>query len=193
MAPPGALTLLVIGTSTGGPQALSQLFRALPENPPFPIAIALHIPAGYTASLSARISLNSKIPMKEASHGERLLPGRAYIAPGGKHLTVVEDGLAYLAGVGDEPADSVHHPSVNVLFTSAAVAAGAGCFGVILTGMGNDGTEGCRAIREAGGRVLAEAESSCVVYGMPRSVVEANLANAELPLEKIPGALAALY
>ncbi|RZA09276.1 MAG: chemotaxis-specific protein-glutamate methyltransferase CheB, partial [Proteobacteria bacterium] len=154
-----APTLLVIGTSTGGPQALTQLFRELPAGINFPIGIALHIPPGYTASLSARISLHSPVPMKEASHGELLLPGHAYIAPGGKHLAIDGEAGKFYARVGLEPLNTIHHPSVDVLFSSAAAAAGAGALGIVLTGMGNDGLAGAKDIHDRGGRILAEAES----------------------------------
>jgi two-component system chemotaxis response regulator CheB len=184
-----AARLIVIGTSTGGPQALSQIFRALPAGLKVPIAIALHIPAGYTGPLAARISLNSAIPMEEAHEGMELLPGRAVLAAGGLHLRIREVAGRFFAVVSSAPRDLPYHPSVDELFKSAAAAAGSGVVGVVLTGMGNDGEAGSAAIRAAGGRVLAESEESCVVYGMPRTVIEGGHANAQAPLEGIPALL----
>lgn len=184
--------LLVIGTSTGGPQALSQLFRLLPGIP-VPIAVALHIPAGYTAPLAARISLQSEIPLTEAVDGQELEPGKAVLAPGGMHLTIRKSGGHFYAKVSPEPAASLYHPSIDLLFKSAAEAARSGAVGVVLTGMGNDGTEGSLAIARAGGTVLAESASSCVVYGMPRAAIESGSVNAEAPLEKMHSLIAAQF
>jgi two-component system chemotaxis response regulator CheB len=178
--------VLVIGTSTGGPQALNTLFKALPAGLPFPILVALHIPPGYTASLAARITQIGQIPMQEAEDGSQLLEGRAYIAPGGLHLTVAKELGKLVAKTSLAPLDSVHHPSVDVLFHSAAALFGKDSAALVMTGMGTDGTIGAEAIRKAGGRVFAESASSCVVYGMPRSVIEAGLVNRQAPLEQIP-------
>lgn len=177
--------LVVIGTSTGGPQALTQLFKALPAGLPVPLAIALHIPAGYTAPLAARLSGLGSVPVQEAVEGMELVSGQAVIAPGGMHLRVRERGGRFFAHVSREPVETLHHPSVDVLFESAAESAREGALGVVLTGMGDDGMRGSGAIRRAGGRVLVESASSCVVYGMPRSVIEAGFANAEAPLDSI--------
>lgn len=178
--------LVVVGTSTGGPQALTRLFAALPRGLPVPIAVALHIPAGYTAPLAARLSQLGGIPMQEAEEGMELVPGAAVIAPGGMHLRVQRELDRFVARVSREPLDLPHHPSVDVLFESAAAHAGSGALAVVLTGMGDDGLKGARAIRQAGGRVLAESAASCVVYGMPRSVIEAGLVNEEATLEQLP-------
>jgi two-component system chemotaxis response regulator CheB len=178
-------SLLVIGTSTGGPQALSEILKRLPGHLPVPIAIALHIPGGYTAPLAARISNLGGVMVEEATDGMELVKGRAVIAPGGMHLRITSRGGRFFARVSFEPADTLYHPSVDLLFESAAESARDGAIGVVLTGMGNDGMLGSKAIRTVGGRVLAEAASSCVVYGMPRSVIEAGLANAQAPLEKM--------
>lgn len=174
--------LLVIGTSTGGPQAISELFKTLPANLPMVIAVALHIPEGYTTSLAARITQASAIKMSEAVNGAELVAGDAVIAPGGQHLKIQNRSGRFYAIVTREPSESLHHPSVDVLFASAAKAGGAGVIGLIMTGMGSDGLEGSRSVRAAGGKILAESASSCVVYGMPRTVIEAGLANAEAPL-----------
>lgn len=190
--PASPVRLVVIGTSTGGPQALTLLFSALPDGLNVPIAIALHIPHGYTAPMAARISLVSKIKMVEARDGMELLPGVAVIAPGGEHLFIEAKGDKFFARLSMVPVDTAHHPSVDVLFKSAAIAAGAGTLGVILTGMGNDGLLGSTLIREMNGNILAEAASSCVVYGMPRSVVEAGMASLEIPLEEMAGTISSI-
>jgi two-component system, chemotaxis family, protein-glutamate methylesterase/glutaminase len=184
--------LIVIGTSTGGPQALSRLFPALPAGLPVPLAIALHIPEGYTAPLAARLSEAGAVKVREAEQGMEIEPGEAVLAPGGRHLRVRASGGRFFAEVSRHPLTSVHHPSVDVLFESAADQAGAGVVGVVLTGMGDDGLRGARAIRQAGGRVLAESAASCVVFGMPRCVIEANLADEEAPLDDIPERLVEL-
>ncbi len=183
---PHPTQLIVIGTSTGGPQALTDLFRMLPANFPIPIAVALHIPVGYTAPLAARISQISTVPMFEAEDGMEIRAGQALIAPGGKHLKIRKEGSRFFAVVSDEPLETLHHPSVDVLFESAAEACGENVLGLILTGMGNDGMAGSDKIRKAGGRIFAESAESCVVYGMPRCVIEAGIANAEAALEKLP-------
>jgi two-component system chemotaxis response regulator CheB len=177
--------LVVIGTSTGGPQALTQLFSALPAGLPFPIAIALHIPSGFTEPLAARLSQVGAVKVTEAYEGLQLVAGQAVIAPGGMHLRIVARGDGLFCKISFEPVDTLHHPSVDVLFQSAAECVGERALGVVLTGMGNDGTAGSGKIRDKGGRVIIESASSCVIYGMPRSVLEAGFANAEAPLERI--------
>jgi two-component system chemotaxis response regulator CheB len=178
--------LVVIGTSTGGPQALTRLLTALPAQFPVPIAIALHIPEGYTRSLAERLDRHCQIEVKEAEDGMELRPGRAVLARGGSHLAIeLREGQLVARVGGDTPVGGVHTPSVTRLFESAAAAVGAGVLGVVLTGMGDDGLEGARRIVGAGGTVLTEAESSCVVYGMPRVVHEAGLSAAEAPLERM--------
>jgi two-component system, chemotaxis family, protein-glutamate methylesterase/glutaminase len=173
---------LVIGTSTGGPQALTQLIPALPGNFPFPIAIVVHIPVGYTEALARRLDQVSALSVVEAWDGLDVGPGMAVIARAGMHLRLERRGDGALARLDIRPLTSPHRPSVDVLFESAAEAFGAGALGVVLTGMGDDGLQGARAIHAAGGTILTESQSSCVVYGMPRCVREAGLALAEAPL-----------
>ncbi|MGH8260402.1 MAG: chemotaxis-specific protein-glutamate methyltransferase CheB [Steroidobacteraceae bacterium] len=180
-----AARLVVIGTSTGGPQALTRLFAALPGDLPVPMAVALHIPPGYTEPLAARLSRLGGPPIVEARDGQVIYPGEAVIAPGGKHLRVRRSADRFIAEVSREPVDSLHHPSVDVLFESAAAHAGSAALAMILTGMGSDGLLGARRIRAAGGRILAESAASCVVYGMPRSVIEAGLADVVAPLDRM--------
>lgn len=180
---PARARLVVIGTSTGGPQALTRLLPALPGDLPVPVAIALHIPFGYTEALAKRLDGVSAIRVVEATEGLELTAGVAAIAPGGQHLTVQRQDGRLVAHLDVEPMSALHRPSVDVLFESAAQALGSKVLGVVLTGMGDDGRLGAEAIRRAGGRVVNEAEASCVIYGMPRVVREAGLSSAEAPLD----------
>jgi len=176
-------SILVIGASTGGPQAISRILSELPANLPVPVAVALHIPSGYTEALAARLDTQCAIDVLEASDGLELRPGLAVIARGGVHLKLVARGERTHVALDYGLSSAAHAPSVDLLFTSAAARFGAATLGVVLTGMGDDGTRGAAAIRQAGGRVLTESERSCVVYGMPRSVKEAGHSTAEAPLE----------
>ncbi|MES1206504.1 MAG: chemotaxis-specific protein-glutamate methyltransferase CheB [Pseudomonadota bacterium] len=181
--PGGRTRLVVVGASTGGPQALTRLLTALPADLPCGIAIALHIPAGYTEALARRLDEACAVRVAEASDGAELLPGHVMIARGGTHLRLRAEGSRVTAHLDQTPVDSGFCPSVDVLFQSAAAAVGPAVLGVVLTGMGNDGVEGARAIARVHGRTLTEAEESCVVYGMPRAVVEAQLSAGEAPIE----------
>jgi two-component system chemotaxis response regulator CheB len=180
-----ATRLVVIGTSTGGPQALNRLVPALPPRFPVPVAVALHIPPGYTHALAHRLGTRSAARVVEARDGLELEPGMVVIAPGGLHLRIRNHGRRMYAHLDLAPLTAPHHPSVDVLFSSAASAAGSGVLGIVLTGMGDDGLAGARAIRAVGGRILTESEESCVIYGMPRAVQEAGLADAEAPLDRM--------
>jgi two-component system chemotaxis response regulator CheB len=175
--------LVVVGTSTGGPQALTRLLAMLPPDFPVPLALALHIPTGYTQAVARRLDAHCQLEVLEAEDGLELRAGRVVLARAGMHLKVERHGAVCLARLDRQPLRMPHHPSVDVLFESAARTWGADTVGVVLTGMGDDGLAGARAIRAAGGTVLTEAESSCVVYGMPRAVEEAELATATAPLE----------
>lgn len=177
--------LVVIGTSTGGPQALTSLLAALPGDFPLPIAIALHIPFGYTHELAKRLDRASALEVLEATEGLTLQPGRAVLAQGGFHLKLSRARSGLYARIDSEPANEPHAPSVNVLFESAVERVGAHVLGVVLTGMGNDGLRGAHRIHDAGGHILTEAEASCVVYGMPSVVKEAGLSKAEAPLQSM--------
>ncbi|MEI9938738.1 MAG: chemotaxis-specific protein-glutamate methyltransferase CheB [Pseudomonadota bacterium] len=177
--------VVLIGTSTGGPQALTRLLKAFPADFPAPIAIVLHIPAGYTGPLAERLNSECAIEVLEAEEGLLFRPGRAILAKAGVHLRLAGSGDALSAHLAAEPSSSVHRPAVDILFQSGALCLGKRALAVVLTGMGNDGLYGARAITEAGGQVLTEAEESCVVYGMPRVVKEAGLSTAEAPLEQM--------
>jgi two-component system chemotaxis response regulator CheB len=183
--------VVLIGTSTGGPQALNRLLKALPADFPAPIAIVLHIPRGYTGPLAARLDADCAIEVLEAAEGLLFRPGRAIIAQAGMHLRLAKSDDALVALLDPEPRISTHRPSVDVLFESAARALGKRALGVVLTGMGNDGLLGASAIHAAGGELLTESEASCVVYGMPRVVKEAGLATAEAALEDMAAAIMA--
>jgi two-component system chemotaxis response regulator CheB len=183
--------VVLIGTSTGGPQALTHLLRALPGDFPAPIVIVLHIPPGYTEALAARLDAECAIDVVEARAGLALRPGLAIVALAGLHLYLVTQEGTTRTHLDVEPVTSVHRPSVDVLFQSAARTLGSRALGVVLTGMGDDGLAGSRAIVEAGGSVITEAESSAVVYGMPRVVKEAGLSVAEAPLARMAAEIAA--
>jgi two-component system chemotaxis response regulator CheB len=181
--PAQARHLVVVGTSTGGPQALTRLLSSLPPDFPAPVVLALHIPVGYTEAVARRLDTHSALEVVEAEDGVELRPGRAVLARSGHHLKVERHGALTVARLDRYPLNTPHHPSVDVLFQSAASAWGTSTVGVVLTGMGEDGLAGARAIRAAGGTVFTESEESCVVYGMPRAVAEAGLASATVPLE----------
>jgi two-component system chemotaxis response regulator CheB len=182
----GTTEIVVIGVSTGGPQALRQLIPALPGDFPVPIAIVLHMPVGYTKMYAERLNDISSVEVIEAAEGAIVRPGVAWLAPAGQHLTFVRDPVgAVRAHLDLRPLDTQHRPAVDVLFRSAADIFGARALGVVMTGMGNDGVRGAEALRARGGHVLTEAESSCVVYGMPRAVVEAGLSERSAPLDTL--------
>ena len=181
--------LVVMGASTGGPQALTRLLRALPESFPSPIAIVLHLPPGYTQAFAERLDRECALEILEADEGLPLLAGRAVIARGGVHLRVRRRGAELVCALDREPAASLHRPAVDVLFSSAAAACGGKVLGVVLTGMGDDGTRGARDIHAAGGLLLTESERSCVVYGMPRCVVEAGLSAASAGIDQMASEL----
>jgi two-component system chemotaxis response regulator CheB len=183
--PASHVSLVVVGASTGGPQALTRLFTSLPGDFPVPLVAALHIPPGYTDALTRRIDEASAISVKEAADDQELFPGVAILARGGTHLRVERRGGRPYARIEEGRVQSLHRPSVNLLFKSAAEQFGAGVLGVVLTGMGDDGLEGARAIHAAGGRLLVESELSCVVYGMPRCVREAGLSTAEATIDRM--------
>jgi two-component system chemotaxis response regulator CheB len=175
--------LVLIGTSTGGPQALTRVLSSLPAGLAAPVAMALHIPGGYTEALAKRLDKISPLEVVEARDGMVLRPGLAVLAPGGMNLRVDANGSGELhARVSPLPL-TPFKPSVDELFESGAAAVGGAALGVVLTGMGDDGLAGARAIADAGGALLAEAASSCVVYGMPRTVLEANLGARSIPLD----------
>ena len=176
--------LIIIGASTGGTEAIREVLQPLPPDCPG-ILIAQHMPAGFTHSFAQRLNGLCRIAVSEAVQGERILPGHAYIAPGGFHLSLTRSGANYVAKVDLEPPVNRHRPSVDVLFDSAARHAGKNAVGVILTGMGRDGAEGLLRMRQAGAYTLAQDEASCVVFGMPREAIALGAAQEVVPLQEM--------
>jgi len=182
--------LVVIGVSTGGPQGLRLLIPRLAADFPVPIAIVLHMPIGYTEAYAKRLDEASALTVVEAREGELVRPGMVFVARAGRHLTFSRDTTgAVCIRLDISPLDSTHRPSVDVLFQSAAEVYGDRVLGVVMTGMGDDGRQGAAWIKARGGTILTEAEESCVVYGMPRAVVEAGLSDASVPLEHLTDAI----
>jgi two-component system chemotaxis response regulator CheB len=176
--------LIIIGASTGGTEAIREVLQPLPPDSPG-ILIAQHMPAGFTNSFAQRLNGLCRIKVSEAVHGERVLPGHAYIAPGGFHLSLTRSGANYVAQVDQAPPVNRHRPSVDVLFDSAARHAGKNAIGVILTGMGRDGAEGLMRMRQAGAHTFAQDEASCVVFGMPREAIALGAVNEVVPLQEM--------
>ncbi|MEM5318348.1 chemotaxis response regulator protein-glutamate methylesterase [Paraburkholderia sp. JHI869] len=162
--------LVIVGASTGGTEAIREVLQPLPPDAPA-VLIAQHMPPGFTKSFAQRLNGLCRITVKEAEHGERVLPGHAYIAPGHAHLLLARSGANYIAHLSDDPPVNRHRPSVDVLFRSAALHAGKNAIGVILTGMGRDGAAGLLEMRQAGAYTLAQDEASCIVFGMPREAI----------------------
>jgi two-component system chemotaxis response regulator CheB len=191
VSPPHAehARMVLVGASTGGPRAVTQLLKALPADFPVPIAVVVHMPPGYTEAFAGRLDRECALHVIEATDGVVMAPGLVVIAQAGIHLKVRPSANGYSAMVDVQPMDTLHRPSVDALFTSAAREVGAGALGVVLTGMGSDGLEGARAIKAAGGRIIVEHPSTCVVYGMPRAIAEQQLADAQVPLPDIAAAI----
>lgn len=180
--------IVAIGASTGGTQAIEAILTALPRVCPG-IVIVQHMPEKFTAAFAARLDQLCAIEVREARSGDRLLPGLALIAPGGRHLLLKRSGAQYhVEVVAGEPVNR-HCPSVDVLFRSAALCAGRNALGILLTGMGDDGARGLREMRDAGAATLAQDEASCVVYGMPKEAVRLGGVERSLPLQEMAGAL----
>jgi len=176
--------IVAIGTSTGGTQALEVLLARLPVTSPG-IVIVQHMPEHFTLSFAQRLDSVCAIRVKQADDGERVLPGQALIAPGGRHLQVRRQGAYYHAVVKDGPPVSRHRPSVNVLFQSVAQHAGRNAIGIIMTGMGDDGARGLLEMKDAGATTFAQDEDSCVVFGMPKEAIKLGAADDVLPLDAL--------
>jgi two-component system chemotaxis response regulator CheB len=178
--------VVVIGISTGGPQALKALIPKLPSGFPVPIAIVLHMPVGYTELYARKLDEQSQLTVVEARGGESVDAGHVYIAPAGRHLTLRRSAAGHVTTHLDiRPIDTPYRPSVDALFHSAAEVYGSRVLGIVMTGMGSDGREGAAWIKAKGGTVLTEAEQTCVVYGMPRSIVEAGLSDGAVALDRM--------
>lgn len=180
--------VICIGASTGGTEAIREVLVPMPADSPA-IVITQHMPPGFTTSFAARLDSLCRISVKEASNGERILPGHAYIAPGGKQFRIDRSGSNYVAVVEDTEPVNRHKPSVEVLFKSAARVLGPNAYGIMLTGMGADGALAMKEMRDAGSYNICQDEASCVVFGMPRMAIQAGAANEVLPLKQITSAL----
>lgn len=177
--------LIIIGASTGGTEAIKDFLVQMPADAPG-ILMVQHMPEGFTKSFAQRLNGLCRIKVTEAQGNERVLPGHAYLAPGHSHLLLQRSGANYMTKLDHGPLVSRHRPSVDMLFRSAAVAAGANAVGVILTGMGNDGAMGMKEMRDAGAHNFAQDKASCVVYGMPREAVAAGGVHEQGALQDLP-------
>jgi two-component system chemotaxis response regulator CheB len=180
---------VLIGTSTGGPVALREVLTVLPGDLPVPVLIVQHMPAQYTHSLAQRLNEASPLEVVEACDGMNLEPGWAFLAPGGRQMKIVRRGNRHKIQITDDPPENSCRPSVDYLFRSAVEVFGGQVVAVIMTGMGRDGTEGCRELKRCGAHVIAQHSDGCVVYGMPKAVVEEQLADQIVPLDQIAGAV----
>lgn len=186
----GLVDLIVLGISTGGPQALKYLVPQLPADLPVPMVIVMHMPVGYTELYAQRLNELSQIEVAEAREGDLVRAGRVLLAPAGRHLTLRREAEGQtVVHLDARPFDAVHRPSVDVLFQSAAETFRNRTLGVVMTGMGSDGKQGAAWIKSQGGLIFTEAEESCVVYGMPNVVVEAGLSDKIVPLERMAQAM----
>ncbi len=185
-----AVDAVVLGISTGGPQALRYMIPQLPPDFRVPMAIVMHMPVGYTEMYANKLNELTKLQFLEASEGDTLEAGKVLLAPAGRHLTLKRnsDGKV-VAHLNARPFETLHRPSVDILFQSAAEAYGSRVLGVVMTGMGSDGKEGASWIKAKGGIVFTESEETCVVYGMPRAVVEAGLSDKRIPLDQMSRAI----
>jgi two-component system, chemotaxis family, protein-glutamate methylesterase/glutaminase len=181
-------TIVAIGASTGGTEALLQVLEQMPENCPGIVAVQ-HMPEGFTAAFAKRLNGICRIEIKEAADGDKVGPGRAYIAPGNRQMLLRRIGSTYFLEVRDGPLVSRHRPSVNVLFSSVAQAAGSSAIGILMTGMGDDGADGLLEMKQADALTIAQDEASCVVFGMPREAILRDAVHEVLSLSRIPSAI----
>jgi len=188
----GHYSCVALGTSTGGPVALSQILPKLPANFPIPIVIVQHMPPGFTKPLAERLNASSKIDVVEAQAGMTLAPGKAYVAPAGQQLRLRRSGSAVEVALADDHEKSLHVPSVDVMAAAVGETYGSAALGVILTGMGHDGVDGLRVIKDKGGFVIGQDEGSSVVYGMPRAAAVAGLVDRVVSLDNVARTLCEL-
>jgi len=185
-----SVDMVVLGISTGGPQALKRLIPQLPSDFPVPLLIVMHMPVGYTEMYAAKLNELSQVEVREAKEGDEIKPGRVFLAQAGRHLFLKQDANGKIVTHLDaKPFSTLHRPAVDVLFQSAAEVYGNRVLGVVMTGMGSDGKQGAAWIKAQGGLIFTEAESSCVVYGMPAAVVEAGLSDKSIALEDMAHAI----
>ena len=187
-SPAAAQRVIVVGASTGGTQAVGTVLEALPAECPGMVVVQ-HMPEGFTRSFAENLDSYCRLKVREAADGDEVLPGQALIAPGGRHTVLKREGARYRVEVRDGPLVSRHRPSVDVLFRSAARAAGADATGVILTGMGDDGALGLKELKDAGAFTIAQDEESSVVFGMPKEAIKLGAAARVLPLDQIAATL----
>jgi two-component system, chemotaxis family, protein-glutamate methylesterase/glutaminase len=180
--------IVAIGASTGGTEALLHVLEQMPQDCPGIVAVQ-HMPEGFTAAFAKRLDGICGIEVREAADGDKVVPGRAYIAPGNRHLLVRRLGPTYFLEVREGPLVSRHRPSVNVLFRSVAQAAGSNAVGILMTGMGDDGADGLLEMKQAKAFTIAQDEASCVVFGMPREAILRGAATEVLSLSRIPSAM----
>lgn len=178
-------SVIAIGSSTGGVKALEAIIPKLSKSLPLPVLIVQHMPPLFTRSLAESLDSASMVRVKEAEEGDILSPACAYIAPGGFHMTVRQVRKRAYIHLDKRPENELLRPSANVMFRSVAEVYGGDSLGIILTGMGNDGTDGLKALKSKGGKVIAQDEASCVVYGMPKTAVEAGVVDIILPVHEI--------
>jgi len=188
-----SIGIVAVGSSTGGPPALSTLLTRLPGKLPVGVVIAQHMPPQFTKSLAERLDSICQLIVREAVDGEKVLPGLVLIAPGGQNMTVKRRGGDAIVAVSPEPVSTLYKPCVDVLMNSVADSFGGSTLGVILTGMGNNGVQGVRHVKDKGGVVVAQSEQTCVVYGMPRAVIEAGLADHIAAIDDIPAEITAYF
>jgi two-component system chemotaxis response regulator CheB len=182
---PEQVDVVVIAASTGGPTALQAVVPRLPDGLQTAVLVVQHRPAGFTRSLAERLDSRSALPVREAEEGELVSPGTVLLAPGGRHLKLRRRGSRVRVWLDEEPRSALHRPSADVAMASVARIYAARSVGVVLTGMGSDGTAGLKAIRAAGGRTLAEREDTCIIYGMPKSAIEAGVVDQTVPLPRM--------
>jgi two-component system chemotaxis response regulator CheB len=181
--------VVAIGVSTGGPPAVQKVLSALPADFPAGILIAQHMPAAFTGPFAKRLDGVSKLTVKEAENGEPFRPGTVYISPGGKHLRIAQKISRIELVVSEEPREALYKPSANELMASVGEGVGRRALGAVLTGMGSDGMEGVKVLKARGGRALAQSDATCVVYGMPKAIVDAGLADEIVDIDDMAGAL----
>ncbi len=187
------VNVVAIGSSTGGPPALQAVLTRLPKNLPAGVLVAQHMPPTFTKSLAERLNSLSQLTIREAVDGDKIEPGVVFIAPGGRHMTVRKQGVSFYVVVSSEPSTTLYKPCVDIMVNSVADTFGRATMGVILTGMGNNGVNGMQNLKGRGGVIIAQNEESCVVYGMPRAVIEAGIADHIAPIEDVAAEITSYF
>lgn len=182
--------MIVIGSSTGGPQALDTVLSGLPADLPLPVLIVQHMPPMFTKTLAESLDRKCALDVREATHGQVVKVGEVLIAPGGMHMKVVRQGTGFCVRMTDDPPERSCRPSVDYLFRSASQASGGNTIAAVLTGMGDDGTAGSRLLQPMGAHIIAQDQASCVVFGMPKLLVHEGIADVVLPLDRIAAEIA---